>query len=104
MRDFEEIKALDFPTFAANVVPNAGDPKGLGEINVEITCGNQTVNPGDIIIGDDSGVVVVPKERAYEIARRAEEVQKREKRLADEIKNGKTLAGVLELLKWENRK
>ena len=104
VRDFEEIKALDFPTFAANVVPNAGDPKGLGEINVEITCGNQTVNPGDIIIGDDSGVVVVPKERAYEIARRAEEVQKREKRLADEIKNGKTLAGVLELLKWENRK
>ena len=104
VRDFDEIRNLDFPVFAANVVPNAGDPKGLGEINVEIVCGGQTVNPGDIIIGDDSGVVVVPKERAYEIARRAEEVYKREKRLFDEIKGGKTLAGALELLKWENKK
>ena len=104
IRDFDEIRGENFPTFAANVVPNAGDPKGLGEINVEITCGGQTVNPGDIIVGDDSGVVVVPKARSYEIARRAEEVQKREKRLADEIKAGKTLAGSLELLKWESKK
>jgi 3-hexulose-6-phosphate synthase and related proteins len=104
IRDFEEIQRTDFPVFAANIVPNAGDPKGLGEINTEIVCGNQTVNPGDIIIGDDSGVVVVPKERAYEIARRSEEVWKREKRLAEEIRNGKTLAGALELLKWENKK
>ncbi|MCL2863070.1 MAG: orotidine 5'-phosphate decarboxylase [Methanimicrococcus sp.] len=104
VRDFDEIQKLDFPVFAANIVPNAGDPKGLGEINVEITCGGQTVNPGDIIVGDDSGVIVIPKERAYEIARRSEEVWKREKRLAEEIRNGKTLAGALELLKWENKK
>ncbi len=104
VRDFDEVRKSDFPVFAANVVPNAGDPKGLGEINVEIVCGNQTVHPGDYIVGDDSGVVVVPKERAYEIARRSEEVWKREKRLFEEIKNGKTLAGALELLKWENQK
>ena len=104
VRDFEEVQKMGFPVFAANIVPNAGDPKGLGEINVEITCGGQTVNPGDIIVGDDSGVVVIPKERAYEIARRSEEVWKREKRLAEEIKNGKTLASALELLKWENKK
>jgi len=104
IRDFEEIQGTDFPVFAANIVPNAGDPKGLGEINTEIVCGKQTVNPGDIIIGDDSGVVVVQKERAYEIARRSEEVWKREKRLAEEIRNGKTLASALDLLKWENKK
>lgn len=104
VRDFDEIQKLDFPVFAANIVPNAGDPKGLGEINVEITCGNETVNPGDIVVGDDSGVVVVPKDRAYEIARRSEEVWKREKRLFEEIRNGKTLASALELLKWENKK
>ena len=104
IRDFEEIQRTDFPIFAANIVPNAGDPKGLGEINTEIVCGNQTVNPGDIIIGDDSGVVVVQKERAYEIARRSEEVWKREKRLAEEIRNGKTLASALDLLRWESKK
>ena len=104
IRDYDEIQRTDFPVFAANIVPNAGDPKGLGEINTEIVCGNQTVNSGDIVIGDDSGVVVVPKERAYEIARRSEEVWKREKRLAEEIRNGKTLAGALDLLKWESKK
>ncbi|MDR0766951.1 MAG: orotidine 5'-phosphate decarboxylase, partial [Methanosarcinales archaeon] len=104
VRDFDEIQKTDFPVFAANIVPNAGDPKGLGEINVEIVCGTQIVNPGDYIIGDNDGVVVVPKSRAYEVARRSEEVWKREKRLFDEINNGKTLAGALELLKWENRK
>ncbi|MDR2944162.1 MAG: orotidine 5'-phosphate decarboxylase [Methanosarcinales archaeon] len=104
VRDFDEIQKMDFPVFAANIVPNAGDPKGLGEINVEIVCGNQIVHPGDYIVGDDSGVTVVPKERAYEIARRSEEVWKREKRLFEEIKNGKTLAGALELLKWENQR
>ncbi|MBZ3935173.1 3-hexulose-6-phosphate synthase [Methanimicrococcus blatticola] len=104
VRDFDEVQKMNFPVFAANIVPNAGDPKGLGEINVEIVCGNQTVHPGDYIIGDDSGVVVVPKERAYEIARRSEEVWKHEKRLFEEIKNGKTLAGALDLLKWETQK
>jgi 3-hexulose-6-phosphate synthase/6-phospho-3-hexuloisomerase len=104
VRDFDEIQKIDFPVFAANIVPNAGDPKGFGEINAEIVCGNQFVNPGDYIIGDDSGVVVVPKEKAYEIARRSEEVWKREKRLTDEINKGKTLAGSLELLKWEKQR
>lgn len=104
VRDFDEVRKSGFPIFAAAVVPNAGDPKGLGEINVEIICGGQAVNPGDYIIGDDSGVVTVPKERAYEIARRSEEVWKREKRLFEEIKGGKTLASALELLKWENQK
>jgi 3-hexulose-6-phosphate synthase/6-phospho-3-hexuloisomerase len=102
-RDVDEIRKLKFPVFASNIVPNAGDPKGLGEINTEIRCGGQTVKPGDYIIGDDNGVVVVPKERAYEIARRANEVRKTEMRLYDEIKRGSTLSEVLKLKKWEKQ-
>ncbi|MEA1984185.1 MAG: 3-hexulose-6-phosphate synthase [Euryarchaeota archaeon] len=101
VRDIEEIQKLGLPVFASNNVPNAGDPKGFGEINAEIKCGGLEVNPGDYIIGDDNGVVVVPKERAYEIARRAKEVEKSEKRLYDEIKRGSTLSEVLKLKKWE---
>lgn len=104
VRDYNEIKEVDFPVFAAGIVPNAGEPKGMGETQSEIKCGNQFVNPGDFIIADDSGVVVVPKEKAYEIARRAEEVEKREKRIFDEIKKGSTLSESLELLKWEKKK
>ncbi|MBP2029283.1 3-hexulose-6-phosphate synthase/6-phospho-3-hexuloisomerase [Methanohalophilus levihalophilus] len=101
VRDVDEIRNLKFPLFATNIVPNAGDPKGFGEINAEIRCGGQDVKPGDYIIGDDNGVVVVPKEKAYEIARRANEVRKTEMRLYDEIKRGSTLSEILKLKKWE---
>ncbi|MFB3763692.1 MAG: 3-hexulose-6-phosphate synthase [Methanotrichaceae archaeon] len=101
IRDVEEIRALEYPIFASGIVPNAGDPKGMGEINAEITCGGQTVRPGDYIVGDDCGVVVIPKERAYEVARRAKEVEKGETRLFEEIRRGKTLSEVTNLKRWE---
>lgn len=104
VRDVDDIRPLKFPVFAASIMPNAGEPKGLGEINAEIQCGSQVVRPGDYIIGDDNGVVVVPKERGYEIARRAVEVEKNEQRIRDEIKRGKTLSEVMYLEKWEKKK
>jgi 3-hexulose-6-phosphate synthase/6-phospho-3-hexuloisomerase len=103
VRDVDEIRRIRFPVFAKCIVPNAGEPKGFGEINAEITCGGAEVRPGDWIIGDDNGVVVVPKERAYEIARRAKEVWKAEERVREEIKRGKTLSQVLDLYLWEKK-
>jgi 3-hexulose-6-phosphate synthase/6-phospho-3-hexuloisomerase len=103
VRDVDEIREFNYPVFARAIVPNAGEPKGYGEIGVEITCGGQIVRTGDYIAGDDSGVVVIPKERAYEIARRAKEVYKTELRIRDEIERGKSLSEVLKLEKWEKR-
>ncbi len=102
VRDVDDIRALDYPVFARKEVPNAGEPKGFGEINVKIICGGIEVNPGDWIIADDNGVMVLPKQRAYEIARRALEVKKAEDRIRGEIEEkGRTLADVVELYKWE---
>ncbi len=103
VRDVDEIRKLDYPLFARAIVPNAGEPKGYGEIGAEIVCGGQVVRDGDYIVGDDSGVVVIPKERAYEIARRAKEVYKTELRIRAEIERGKSLSEVLDLAKWEKR-
>ncbi len=103
VRDIDDIRKLEFPVYARAVVPNAGEPKGFGEINAEIRCAGQTVRPGDYIVGDDNGIVVVPKERAYEIARRSVEVEKNESRIRDEITRGSTLSKVLRLEKWEKR-
>jgi 3-hexulose-6-phosphate synthase/6-phospho-3-hexuloisomerase len=103
VRDVDDIRTMKFPLFAKAVVPNAGEPKGFGEINAEIQCGGQYVRPGDWIIGDESGVVVIPAERAYEIARRALEVRKNEERIREEIRRGSTLAEVAELIKWEKK-
>jgi 3-hexulose-6-phosphate synthase/6-phospho-3-hexuloisomerase len=103
VRDVDDIRAMKFPLFAKAVVPNAGEPKGAGEINAEVRCAGQYVRPGDWIIGDESGVVVVPQERAYEIARRALEVRKNEERIREEIRRGSTLSEVTELIKWEKK-
>ena len=103
VRDVDEIRKFNYPVFARAIVPNAGEPKGYGEIGVEIRCGGQIVREGDYIVGDDSGVVVIPRERAYEIARRAKEVYNTELRIRAEIERGKSLSEVLELAKWEKR-
>jgi 3-hexulose-6-phosphate synthase/6-phospho-3-hexuloisomerase len=101
VRDIDDIRRLKFPVFTKAIVPNAGEPKGFGEINAETRCAGQIVRPGDYIVGDDNGIVVVPKERAYEIARRSVEVEKNESRIRDEITRGSTLSKVLRLKKWE---
>ena len=103
IRDLDDIVKIDFPVFARYVSPNAGEPKGLGEIGVEIQCGNQTVKSGDWIIGDDSGVVLVPQENAQEIANRALDVKEHENRIREEIKNGGTLGTVAQVKKWEKK-
>jgi len=103
VRDVDEIRDMSYPVFASSITPNAGEPKGMGEINAEITCGGQAVKPGDFIVGDDCGVVVIPRERAYEIARRAKEVEKTESRLYEEIRRGKTLSQAANLEKWEKK-
>jgi 3-hexulose-6-phosphate synthase/6-phospho-3-hexuloisomerase len=102
VRDVDDIRDLDYPLFAKREVPNAGEPKGFGEINVKIVCGGIEVNPGDWIVADDNGVMVIPKSRAYEIARRSLEVKKHEERIRGEIEDkGRTLAEIVELYKWE---
>jgi 3-hexulose-6-phosphate synthase / 6-phospho-3-hexuloisomerase len=103
VRDVDDIRAMKYPLFAKAIVPNAGEPKGLGEINAEIQCCGQYVRPGDWIVGDESGVIVMPAERAYEIARRALEVRKNEERIREEIRRGSTLSEVAQLIKWEKK-
>ena len=103
VRDLDDLVKIDFPIYSKHVSPNAGEPKGLGEIGAEITCGNQIVKTGDWIIGDDSGVVVVPQEIAQEIANRALDVKEHENRIREEIKSGSSLGTVVKVKKWEKK-
>ncbi|MDH3364626.1 MAG: orotidine 5'-phosphate decarboxylase [Thermoplasmata archaeon] len=101
VRDVDSIVEMRFPCFSKHVAPNAGEPKGYGGIGEEISCGGVTVRTGDWVIGDESGVVVVPQENAVEVANRAVDIMEREERLREEIKRGGTLSGILKLEKWE---
>ena len=80
---------------------NAGEPKGFGEVNVPVLIAGQTVEPGDWVVGDDDGVIVLPRAQAVELANRAMDVLEKENRLRGEIDAGKTLAEVAYLQKWE---
>ncbi|MEA3457469.1 MAG: 3-hexulose-6-phosphate synthase [Candidatus Thermoplasmatota archaeon] len=103
VRDLDDIVKMDFPVFSRHVAPSAGEPKGFGEIGAEIKCGGLDVRSGDWIIGDDSGVVVVPQEIAQEIANRALDVKEHENRVREEIKGGGSLGSVIKLKKWEKK-
>ncbi len=80
VRDKDVLSRLDFPIFATGFIPNGPLKDGPGQINTLISCGGVSVQPGDLIIGDDDGVVVVPKEQ-IEIA-----LTKAEKKLEYENK------------------
>ena len=69
VRDVSEIRALDFPIHARAVVTAAADVEApRGEVNYPIACGGTVVVPGDIIVGDEDGIVVVPAAHAAELA------------------------------------
>jgi 3-hexulose-6-phosphate synthase/6-phospho-3-hexuloisomerase len=101
VRDLDAILELGFPVFSRHVSPNAGEPKGHGEIGVEVLVGDQRVRPGDWIVGDLSGLVVIPRERAQEIANRSLDVLEHENRVREEIRRGGTLGTVQNLERWE---
>jgi len=104
VRDTADIKKMDLPVFSSDITPQAGEPKGFGEIGVPIVINGVRVKTGDWIIGDDDGVLVVPKEKAVEFTNRAMDVLERENRIREEIKEGSTLASVAQLLMWEKQK
>lgn len=72
VRDSKGILELDIPVFCRGICISVNGSSGPGAINVPIQCGGVTVRPGDIIVGDDDGVVVVPLENAKEIANAAD--------------------------------
>jgi len=103
IRDTEDIKKLRFPSFAKVITPQAGEPKGFGEINVPITISGIKIFPGDWVIADNDGIVIIPKEELVEITNRAMDVLERENRLRKEISDGSTLAQTAYLSKWEKK-
>ena len=103
IRDTGEIRRLKFPAFAKITMPAAGEPKGFGELDIPINVGGKRVFPGDWVVGDDDGVVVISQKEVAEITNRAMDVLEKENRLRKEIKDGSTLSKITELLKWEKK-
>lgn len=88
IRDSSAFRAQDFPCFAKGVTHRGPHKEGPGEINVPVTVGNMIVHPGDIIVGDEDGVIAVPLDAAEEIIERVNEQLIREQHIFDTIEDG----------------
>lgn len=75
VRDVKALRMMNFPIFAKSVSPNGPYKNGTGEINVPISIGNVVINPGDIIIGDEDGIVTVPENQVEEVIKTAEVIR-----------------------------
>lgn len=88
VRDLPDILPLDFPVFARGTTPIGPLHRGPGEINYPICSGGVVVNPGDIVVADSFGVVIVPKESAAEILKRLIDKRARTKDYIAGVKRG----------------
>jgi RraA family protein len=99
VRDAQEIRKSGYPVFSAGLSPNGPFKEGPGEINFPISCGGQVVRPGDIIIADDDGVVVLKQELAAGTLAEVEKVIQREDKRLKEIAEGMVIRpGIDEIL------
>ena len=86
-RDLSGCEEVGFPVFARAVVCGSVQKTGYGALNVPVNCAGTSVNPGDIIVGDENGVCVIPLADAEEILARAQEkveAQKEKERMMRE--------------------
>lgn len=100
IRDIDEIKSLRFPIFSRAIVPRSTHSpysKRMEpiEVNVPIHCGGLLVYPGDIVLADEIGVVVVPREQASDVLARAQAQAAQEEATRRRIREGKTVEELL---------
>lgn len=95
VRDLAEIQAAKFPVFATGTSLRAGLRGHQGWVDISVSVGEVPVHPGDIVIGDLDGVVVVPADRVEEVAARAVERREQENAREARLRSGEPLAEVL---------
>lgn len=97
IRDLKGLRQQGLPFFTRGVTPRIFGSRGPGAINVPVTCGGVGVNPGDLIFGDDDGVVVIPRDDVERVAALAQEHLAGELVRLKRVDNGERLTNVQNL-------
>ncbi|MEW2521362.1 4-carboxy-4-hydroxy-2-oxoadipate aldolase/oxaloacetate decarboxylase [Actinacidiphila alni] len=87
-RDVAELARMGFPVWARHISAFGTVKETLGDINTPVVCGGQRIEPGDVVVADDDGVVVVPRLRAAEVLAASEARERREAGLRERYARG----------------
>lgn len=87
IRGAAQMQELDMPVYAAGVQPKGPYKDGPGEINVPVSCGGVVVHPGDIVVGDTDGIVIISPKDAPETLKKARAKLAKEQAIIQGIKD-----------------
>src|SRR5262249_52464811 len=95
-RDIDGIRECGLPVFARGFAPNAPVRSRNSQINVPVSVGGQLVHPGDIILGDENGVVVIPQQYAEQVLEASRAIVKKEEAVMADVAAGIFLSPTLD--------
>jgi 4-hydroxy-4-methyl-2-oxoglutarate aldolase len=97
VRDVEALRELDFPVWATAISPEHPEKRGPGCVNVPVVVDGVLVEPGDVIVADDDGVLVIPQAQLKRAVEGARERANKEVAIRDRIKSGESLFEILNM-------
>lgn len=100
VRDADDIEALEFPVFCRGLCIRGTGNIGEGRLNEPVVIGEWVIHPGDIILGDRDGVVVVPQERLGEAIEKSRAREEREENVRRQLRAGKTS---IQIYGWDEK-
>ncbi|MDH3690003.1 MAG: RraA family protein [Gammaproteobacteria bacterium] len=102
-RDTAKLKTLDLPVYSRSVTSVAGTTSAIAETQIAIECGGIKVNPGDVVFGDDDGIIVASCDELARLISVAEDIQRKEEAILRRMDQGESLLDMINFEQhWEN--